>query len=75
MDVMPTMDQLKEWFIPNWCYLDFEKLAEEYDAIELRNSWLFRSSLSTWDCNSILVLKPDKMYLVQCVMPLMIMNG
>ena len=44
MDVMPSMEQLKEWFMPNWCYLDFEKLAEEYDAIELQNCWLFRSS-------------------------------
>ena len=35
---LPTMEQLKEWFVPNWCYLDFEKLEEEYDAIELRNS-------------------------------------
>ena len=60
MDELPTMEQLKEWFMPNWCYLDFEKLAEEYDAIELRNCWLFRSSLSTWDCNCILVLRPDK---------------
>jgi len=21
---LPTMEQLKEWFVPNWCYLDFE---------------------------------------------------
>jgi len=57
---IPSMEQLKEWFIPNWCYLDYEKLAEEYDAIELRNCWAFRDSLSTWDCNCIFVLKPDK---------------
>jgi hypothetical protein len=46
--------------MPNWCYLDFEKLAEDYDAIELQNHWFFNSSLDTWDCNCILVLKADK---------------
>ena len=53
---LPTMEQLKEWFVPNWCYLDFEKLAEEYDAIELRNSGAFTDSLSTWDCDCIFVI-------------------
>ena len=57
---LPSMEQLREWFVPNWCYLDFEKLAEEYDAVELQNHWCFNSSLATWDCNCILVLKADK---------------
>lgn len=57
---IPTMEQLQELYMPNWCYLDFEKLAEDYDAVELRNSHLFRSSLATWDCDCILVLKADK---------------
>ena len=57
---LPTMEQLKEWFVPNWCYLDFEKLAEEYDAIELRNSGAFTDSLSTWDCDCIFVMKAEK---------------
>lgn len=52
---IPTIEQLQELYMPNWCYLDFEKLAEEYDAVELRNSHLFRTSLSTWDCDCILV--------------------
>ena len=29
----PSQEQLREWFTPNLCYLDFEKLAEIYDAI------------------------------------------
>ena len=57
---IPTMDQLQELYMPNWCYLDFEKLAEDYDAIELQNYRFFNSSLATWDCNCILVLKADK---------------
>ena len=57
---LPTMEQLEEWFIPNWCYLDFEKLAETYDAIELRDSDAFSDALAAWDCDSILVLKADR---------------
>ena len=57
---IPTKDQLEQLYMPNWCYLDFEKLAEEYDAVELQNHWLFNSSLATWDCNCVLVLKEDK---------------
>lgn len=57
---MPTLEQLQEWFVPNWCYLDFEQLAKQYDAIELRNSGAFRSCLGTWDCDCLLVLKADR---------------
>ena len=57
---IPTKEQLEQLYMPNWCYLDFEKLAEDYDAIELQNHWFFNSSLATWDCNCILVLKADK---------------
>jgi hypothetical protein len=57
---LPTMEQLKVWFASNWCYIDYEKLAEEYDAIELVNSSAFREPLPTWDCDCILVMNPDK---------------
>ena len=57
---IPTPEQLRIWFEPNWCYLDFEKLAEEYDAIELRNSGAFNDALATWDCDCILVMNPEK---------------
>ena len=46
---LPAMEQLKEWFMPDWCYPDFEKPAEEHDAIELRIRGAFTDSLSTWD--------------------------
>ena len=41
------------------CLLDFEKLATEYDAIELRNICDFYWPLYGWDCNSILIMNPD----------------
>ena len=58
-DQIPTPEQLDEWLSPNWCLLDFEKLAKRYDAIEMINAGAFRSSLSLWDCNCILVMNPD----------------
>ena len=56
---LPSEDQLESWYVPNYCYLDYEKLASQYDAIELRNHWLFQEALATWDCNCIWVLKAD----------------
>lgn len=54
-------------------FLDFEKLAEKYDAIELHYSeslindmgadpWSvcsLRRALDSWDCDSILIMNPD----------------
>ena len=57
-DQFPTPEQLEELFRQNWCYLDYEKLSEEYDAIELTNAGAFHGSLGLWDCNSILILNP-----------------
>ena len=37
-DQIPTPEQMDEWLRPNWCLLDFEKLAKSYDAIELVNA-------------------------------------
>lgn len=41
------------------CYLDFEKLSKTYDAIELVNIGQFYWALYGWDCNSILIMNPD----------------
>lgn len=42
-------------------FLDFEKLAEEYDAIEyyVYGDFDLQGLLSTWDCDCVLVLNPD----------------
>ena len=41
--------------------LDFEKLANDYDAIEIiiSNDYKLNMSLAGWDCDSILVFNPD----------------
>ena len=46
-----------EW--TSGCFLDFEKLSKEYDAIELVNIGQFYWALYGWDCNSILITNPD----------------
>lgn len=56
---VPGVDQLNRWFTQNPCYLDFEKLSEEYDALELLNSGAFSDSLVQWDCNCIVVFRPE----------------
>lgn len=40
-------------------YLDFEKLKEQYDAIEVINISNLYWRLYGWDCNSILIMNPD----------------
>ena len=42
-------------------FLDFEKLAEQYDAIELfvYGDFDLQGLLGTWDCDCVLVLNPD----------------
>ena len=43
-----------------WCILDFEKLMETYDAVELNLSAApnLYFELYGWDCDSILILNP-----------------
>lgn len=44
-----------------WVILDFEKLSEQYDAIEVNISKCYRlyHLLYGWDCDSILIMNPD----------------
>ena len=63
LDGLPELDAGRT----GWCFLDFEKLAQEYDAVELdlsnevRDRWdsglYYR--LYGWDCDSILIMNPD----------------
>ena len=58
-DEHPTQEQIEEWFRPNFCMLDFEKLVKSgIDAIEMFNASSFMHSLQGWDCNSILIMNP-----------------
>lgn len=44
----------------DWVRLDFEKLSETYDAIEVNISsdYMLHHKLFTWDCDSILIMNP-----------------
>lgn len=50
-----------------WDCLDFEKLATEYDAIEVLITEDFRLNqrLYGWDCDSILIINPEVVVLTQ----------
>lgn len=43
----------------DWTILDFEKIAEEYDAIEVNIDSSLYYALYTWDCDSILIMNPN----------------
>lgn len=61
-DVLWKLPQIvPEYMHDLWCMLDFEKLTEDYDAIELDLSADSRLywSLYGWDCDCILVMNPD----------------
>ena len=40
------------------CYLDFEALRQQYDAIEVTDIACLYWKLYAWDCNSILIMNP-----------------
>lgn len=63
LDDLPKINNAKYPYIKgnnsSECHLDFEKLAREYDAIELANVGEFYWALYGWDCNSILIMNPN----------------
>ena len=46
-------------------YPDFEKIGEEYDAIEFHENGDTYWALSGWDCDCMLVLNPDAIEIVK----------
>ena len=49
-----------EFKLCSWVCLDFEKLKDEYDAIEVKISGDgIYFGLYGWDCDSILIMNPD----------------
>ena len=58
--MMPSEEQLMQFYSPNPCYIDFEKLVRSgVDAVELINCGAFQDSLDIWDCNCILIMNPE----------------
>ena len=52
---------MQQSIIKSWLCLDFEKLSEQYDAIEVNISKCnhLYDLLYGWDCDSILIMNPD----------------
>ena len=62
VEQLGDLPQLNSLFPFNtWALLDYEKLAEEYDAIEVKitEDGRLYEKLYTWDCDSILIINPD----------------
>ena len=59
LDDLPKMAVWKEDDMFSDCRLDFGRLAQEYDAIEVTNIGQLYWPLYGWDCNSILIMNPD----------------
>ena len=52
--------------LSGWVELDFEELAKKYDAIEvcISNDYGLYHALYGWDCDSIVVMNPDVVIVV-----------
>lgn len=59
LDGLPQMAIWKKDDIYSDCRLDFELLALDYDAIEVTDIGQLYWPLYGWDCNSILIMNPD----------------
>lgn len=58
---LPKNDNMMEYESAGSCYLDFEKLKDKYDAIEVNisNDNRLHFALYGWDCDSILILNKN----------------
>lgn len=67
-DILSTLP-MQQSIIKSWLCLDFEKLSEQYDAIEVNISKCNRlyDLLYGWDCDSILIMNPDVIQEVKTV--------
>ena len=61
LKVLPKVDDKFGMNFLSWVLLDFEKLAETYDAVEVSISSDFDLyyQLYGWDCDSIVIMNPD----------------
>lgn len=58
---MPVPDSHKDLLTDLMPSIDWEKVAREYDAVEMfiSDDWELYSRLPYWDCDSIVVTNPD----------------
>lgn len=61
LKALPKADDKFGMNFSSWILLDFEKLAETYDAVEVSISSDFDLyyQLYGWDCDSIVIMNPD----------------
>ena len=61
LKALPKVDDKFGINFSSWILLDFEKLAETYDAVEVSISSDFDLyyQLYGWDCDSIVIMNPD----------------
>ena len=61
LKTLPKADDKFGMNFSSWILLDFEKLAETYDAVEVSISSDFDLyyQLYGWDCDSIVIMNPD----------------
>ena len=61
LKALPKADDKFGMNFSSWILLDFEKLAESYDAVEVNISSDFDLyyQLYGWDCDSIVIMNPD----------------
>lgn len=61
LDDLPKGTNIIGDMLHSWIVLDFEKLAEEYDAmlVLISNDFKLYWDLYGWDCDTLLVFNPD----------------
>ena len=61
LKVLPKVDDKFGMNFSSWYLLDFEKLAETYDAVEvsISNDFDLYYQLYGWDCDSIVIMNPN----------------
>ena len=58
LDSLPRLNDYRKEDEFAECYLDFEELKKQYDAVEVTNIADLYWRLYGWDCNSILIMNP-----------------
>lgn len=65
LDNLPKLQPYDKDDAYSECYLDFEELKKQYDVIEFFEDYRLHWRLYGWDCDSILVMNPDVVEILQ----------